>query len=73
MPTFNNRIRAGYSIDVTDLINGTPRDAADDNLNSFDPYPPVTRLTAGWARSATSTSSIPPGLSCCPWSGCGGT
>ena len=42
MPTFNNRIRAGYSIDVTDLVNGIPRDAADDNYNSFDPYPPVT-------------------------------
>ena len=39
---FNNRIRAGYSIDVTDLMNGIPRDAADDNYNSFDPYPPVT-------------------------------
>ena len=42
LPTFNNRIRAGYSIDVTDLINGIPRDAADDNYNSFDPYPPFT-------------------------------
>ncbi len=42
MPNFNNRIRAGYSADVTDLINGIPRDAADDNYNSFDPYPPVT-------------------------------
>ena len=42
MPTFNNRIRAGYSMDVTDLVNGIPRDAADDNLNSFDPYPPIT-------------------------------
>jgi hypothetical protein len=39
MPTFNNGIRAGYSIDVTDLVNGT-RDAADDNYNSFDPYFP---------------------------------
>ena len=42
LPTFNNRIRAGYSMDVTDLINGIPRDAADDNFNSFDPYPPVS-------------------------------
>ena len=39
---FNNRIRAGYSMDITDLLNGIPRDAADDNLNSFDPYPPIT-------------------------------
>ena len=29
-------------MDITDLINGIPRDAADDNYNSFDPYPPVT-------------------------------
>ena len=42
LPNFNNRIRAGYSIDVTDLIYGIPRDAADDNYNSFDPYPPVS-------------------------------
>ena len=42
MSSFNNRIRAGYSIDVTDLINGIPRDAADDNYNSFDCYPPVS-------------------------------
>ena len=39
---FNNRIRAGYSMDITDVINDIPRDAADDNLNSFDPYPPIT-------------------------------
>ena len=35
-------IRAGYSEDIGDLLNGTARDAADDNLNSFDPYPPVS-------------------------------
>jgi len=39
MPNFNNRIRAGFSLDVADYNNGTPRDVADDNLNSFDPYP----------------------------------
>ena len=42
VPAFNNRIRAGYSMDITDLENGIPRDAADDNLNSFDPYPPIS-------------------------------
>ena len=26
------------------IVNGIPRDAADDNYNSFDPYPPVRRL-----------------------------
>ena len=40
--TYNNRIRAGYSLDTTDIVNGIPRDAADDNYNSFDPYPPVS-------------------------------
>src|SRR5208337_118871 len=39
---FNNRIRAGYSEDITDVLNDIPRDAADDNYNSFDPYPPFT-------------------------------
>ena len=42
IPTFNNRIRAGFSLDVSDYNNGTPRDVADDNLNSFDPYPPLS-------------------------------
>jgi len=42
-PTYTNRIRAGYSIDISDLRNGgIPRDAADDNYNSFDPYPPIS-------------------------------
>jgi hypothetical protein len=39
VPAYNNHIRAGYSIDVTDVLNGIPRDAADDNFNSFDPFP----------------------------------
>jgi len=38
---YNNRIRAGFSLDMSDYNNGTPRDVADDNLNSFDPYPPI--------------------------------
>ncbi len=38
-PAYNNQVRAGYSLDVTDLVNGTPRDAADDNFNAFDPMP----------------------------------
>ena len=37
---FTNPVRAGYSYDVTDVINGVARDAADDNLNAFDPFPP---------------------------------
>jgi len=42
VPTYSNPIRAGYSEDIGDLLAGTARDAADDNLNSFDPYPPVS-------------------------------
>lgn len=38
---YRNRIRAGYSMDVGDIVAGQPRDAADDNYNSFDPYPTV--------------------------------
>jgi hypothetical protein len=36
---YNNPVRAGYSMDPTDIIYGTPRDMADDNYNSFDPWP----------------------------------
>ena len=36
---WGNPVRAGYSEDFGDVLNGTPRDAADDNYNSFDPYP----------------------------------
>jgi hypothetical protein len=38
---YNNRVRAGFSEDPGDLMNGLARDAADDNYNSFDPYPPL--------------------------------
>src|SRR5208337_4318590 len=42
---YNNLVRAGFSLDPSDYNNGTPLDAADDNYNSFDPYPPLgTRL-----------------------------
>ena len=44
-PNYNNGVRAGYSLDVSDIQAQIPRDAADDNYNSFDPYPPLgTRL-----------------------------
>jgi hypothetical protein len=36
---YNNLVRAGFSLDPSDYNNGTPRDAADDNYNSFDPFP----------------------------------
>ncbi len=36
---YSNPPRAGYSQDVGDLLNGAPRDAADDNFNAFDPFP----------------------------------
>ena len=37
---FTNPVRAGYSWDISDVLLGVARDAADDNLNAFDPYPP---------------------------------
>ncbi|MGO9597590.1 MAG: hypothetical protein ACLP7Q_06170 [Isosphaeraceae bacterium] len=37
---YNDLVRAGFSLDPSDYNNGTPRDAADDNYNSFDPFPP---------------------------------
>ena len=39
---YNTPIRAGYSEDIGDIVAGQARDAADDNLNSFDPFPPVS-------------------------------
>jgi len=36
---YANPVRAGYSLDIGDILNGVPRDAADDNYNSFDFYP----------------------------------
>jgi large repetitive protein len=36
---YNNPVRAGYSFGPTDWVNGTPRAAADDNNNQFDPFP----------------------------------
>ncbi len=46
---YNNPARGGYSYDTSDAISttfdsgstsGLPRDAADDNYNGFDPFPP---------------------------------
>ena len=49
-PNYDNPVRAGYSFDITDLLNNLgyantpfPRDAADDNFNAFDVFP--ARLT----------------------------
>ena len=36
---YQNPVRAGYSLNITDIINGVPPDAADDNFNTYDPYP----------------------------------
>jgi large repetitive protein len=36
---YTNPVRAGYSINIRDIINGLPPDAADDNYNTFDPFP----------------------------------
>ena len=37
--SYANPVRAGYSLDISDILGGIPRDAADDNYNSFDFYP----------------------------------
>jgi len=42
VPNYSNPIRAGYSENVGDIAAGIPRDAADDNLNSFDSYPQMS-------------------------------
>ena len=42
---YHNSIRAGYSLDIGDILNGVPRDAADDNFNSYDPYPAYDAIT----------------------------
>jgi hypothetical protein len=36
---YTNPVRAGYSFNLKDILNGQPPDAADDNYNAFDPYP----------------------------------
>jgi hypothetical protein len=43
---YTNPVRAGYSQDIGDTLNLSPRDAADDNFNSFDPFPPYDAVTA---------------------------
>ncbi len=36
---YTNPVRAGYSMNILDIINGLPPDASDDNFNAFDPFP----------------------------------
>ncbi len=36
---YSNPVRAGYSINIRDILSGLPPDAADDNFNTYDPYP----------------------------------
>ena len=37
--SYTNPVRAGYSINIKDILNGLPPDAADDNFNAYDPFP----------------------------------
>ena len=37
--SYSNPVRAGYSFNIRDIINGLPPDAGDDNFNTYDPYP----------------------------------
>ncbi len=39
MSNYSNPVRAGYSNNIKDIMNGLPPDAADDNYNCFDPFP----------------------------------
>ncbi len=48
---YQNPVRAGYSLNITDIINGLSPDAADDNFNTYDPYP---------FRSVNGTTTPPP-------------
>ncbi len=36
---YSNPVRAGYSINIRDILNGLAPDIADDNFNTYDPYP----------------------------------
>jgi hypothetical protein len=36
---YSNPVRAGYSLNIYDIINGLPPDAGDDNYNTYDPFP----------------------------------
>jgi large repetitive protein len=36
---YSNPVRAGYSINIRDILSGLPPDAADDNFNTYDPFP----------------------------------
>ncbi len=47
MSKYNNPVRAGYSINIRDILNGLPPDAADDNFNTYDPYPSRTVTVTG--------------------------
>ena len=53
--TYNNRIRAGYSLDTTDIVNGAPAPQPTTTTTSSTPFRSVTP-----ARSTTATSSTPP-------------
>ena len=37
--SYMNPVRAGYSVNINDIMNGLPPDVGDDNFNTYDPYP----------------------------------
>ncbi len=37
--SYANPVRAGYSVNINDIMNGLAPDAGDDNFNTYDPYP----------------------------------
>ena len=69
---YANPVRAGYSLDPTDILYGTPRDAADDNYNSYDPFGPSQALPVGHAvKWATRTFTTTREHFCFPSIACG--
>ncbi len=37
--SYANPVRAGYSVNINDIMNGLAPDVGDDNFNTYDPYP----------------------------------
>ena len=54
---YANPVRAGYSINIRDILSGLPPDAADDNFNTYDPYP-MRPLPLGSVTESDGTGTV---------------
>jgi large repetitive protein len=54
---YGNPVRAGYSINIQDILNGLPPDAADDNFNTYDPFP-LRPLPQGSVTVSDGTNNV---------------